>query len=94
MPIYEYQCTPCGHVSSIYFRTTTDTPDLRCRYCGSSAVQRILSAFASPTSDLDKMSKLDPKYDKMVDAALRKAPAASEPNHYLRQMASFSQAKE
>lgn len=94
MPIYEFHCTSCNNVSSIYFRTTTDTPDLRCRHCGSGAVQRILSAFASPTSDLDKMSKLDPKYDRMVDAALRKAPAASEPNHYLRQMVPFSQTKD
>lgn len=94
MPMYEFCCTPCGNISSIYFRTTTDTPDLQCRYCGSIAVQRILSSFASPTSDLEKMSQLDPKYDKMVDAALRKAPAASEPNHYLRKMVPFSQAKE
>ncbi|MCZ6874588.1 MAG: zinc ribbon domain-containing protein [bacterium] len=94
MPIYEFYCDPCGQISSIYFRTSTDSPSLCCRHCSSDTVRRILSTFASPLSDADKMDRLDPKYDKQVDAALAKAPAASDPNHYLRKMASFSQAKE
>ncbi len=94
MPVYEFRCEPCRETSTIYFRTSTDLPAVQCRHCGSAAVQRILSSFASPTSELDKMSKLDPKYHKQVDAALAKAPAASDPHHYLRQMVPFSQAKE
>ncbi len=94
MPMYEYRCEPCGEVSSIYFRTATDTPSICCRSCGSEAVERILSLFASPLSESDKMSKLDSKYTKMVDAAMAKAPAASHPDHYMRKMVPFSQAKE
>jgi len=45
-------------------------------------------------SELDQMSKLDPKYHKQVDAALSKAPSTSDPGHYVRKMVPFSQAKE
>ena len=94
MPLYEYRCTPCHQVSNIYFRTASDTPSLMCRYCGSEDVQRIMSSFASPTSEIDKMSKLDPKYGKMVDAALSKAPGTTDPSHYTSKMVPFSRAKE
>jgi hypothetical protein len=57
-------------------------------------VERILSSFASPLSEADKTSRLDPKYHKMVDAAVGKAPSTSHPDHYLRKMVPFSQAKE
>jgi putative FmdB family regulatory protein len=94
MPMYEFRCEPCGQVSSIYFRTASDTPSIHCRYCGSEEVERILSSFTSPLSEADQAAKLDPKYHKMVDAAIRKAPSTSHPDHYLRQMVPFSQAKE
>ena len=94
MPMYEYRCDPCGQVSSIYFRTSSDTPSVSCRYCGSESVQRILSSFASLLSEADKMSKLDPKYHKMVDAAMSKAPSDSHPDHYMRKMVPFSQSQE
>jgi hypothetical protein len=38
------------------------------------AVYRILSTFASPLSEADKMSKLKPVYQQRVDAALANAP--------------------
>lgn len=94
MPVYEFRCQPCGNISSIYFRTSADSPPLACRHCGSGDVQRILSSFASPKSELDHMSKLDSKYHKQVDAALAKVPATSDPDHYVRKMVPFSQAKE
>jgi putative FmdB family regulatory protein len=94
MPLYEFCCDPCGQISSIYFRTSTDSPSVQCRHCGSRDVYRILSTFASPLSEADKLSKLDPKYPKRVDAALARAPAASDPNHYLRNMVPFNRAKE
>ena len=94
MPVYEFRCDPCGNISSIYFRTSTDSPSLTCRHCGSNEVRRILSSFASPRSELDHMSKLDPKYHKQVDAALAQAPATSDPGHYMRKMVPFSQAQE
>jgi putative FmdB family regulatory protein len=92
--MYEFRCEPCGHISSIYFRTASDAPSIQCRYCGSGEVERILSSFASPLSEADKADKLDPKYHKMVDAAVGKAPSTSHPDHYLRKMVPFSQTKE
>ncbi len=94
MPMYEFQCAACDHISGIYFRTTTDTPAIHCRHCGSETVDRIMSAFASPLSEQNKMARLDPKYDKKVDQVLAKAPADSSPNHYMRKMVPFSRAKE
>jgi putative FmdB family regulatory protein len=94
MPVYEFRCEQCEAVSSVYFHTVTASPSTQCRYCGSAAVQRIFSAFASPQSEADKMRRLDPKYHRQVDAALARAPATTDPNHYLRQMVPFHQAKE
>ena len=94
MPIYEYRCGPCEKVSGIYFRTSTDSPPLRCRHCGSDAVERIFSAFASPVSEADKLSKLDPKYHKQVDAALARAPKSTHPDYHLNKMVPFNAAKE
>jgi putative FmdB family regulatory protein len=94
MPMYEFRCEPCGQISSIYFRTASDTPSINCRYCGSEEVARILSSFARPLSEADKAAKQDPKYHKKVDAAGGKAPSTSPPDHYLRKMVPFSHAKE
>lgn len=94
MPLYEFRCEACERISSIYFRTTASSPEVCCRHCGGDAMQRILSAFASPQSEQQKMDKLDPKYHRQVDAALAKAPAASHPDHYLSKMMPFSSAKE
>lgn len=45
MPIFEYQCQKCGHVFEVLTRGagTVDTP--ACPECGSSEVERLLSAF-------------------------------------------------
>ena len=93
MPLYEFRCNACGQISSIYFRTSTDAPSVQCRHCGSRDIARILSTFASPLSEADKIARLDPKYQKQVDAALAKAPAPSDPKYYLRNMVPFNQAK-
>ncbi len=45
-------------------------------------------------SDADKLAQLDPKYGKMVDRALAKSPSDTDPDHYIRKMVPFSQAKE
>lgn len=94
MPIYEFRCEPCGKTFSMYFQTSTASPPTPCRYCGSEAVQRLFSSFAYLMSEQTKQSKLDPRYQQRVDAALAKAPADTDPNHYLRKMVPFSQAKE
>ncbi len=81
MPLYEFQCDDCQGVSDIYFRTTSDARTVSCRLCGSEAVHKRMSSFASPLSEQDKMARLDSKYEKKVDQALAKAPADSHPDH-------------
>ena len=45
-------------------------------------------------SEADKFAQLDPKYGKIVDRALANAPKDTHPDHYVRKMVPFSQAKE
>ncbi|ETX00486.1 MAG: hypothetical protein ETSY1_11040 [Candidatus Entotheonella factor] len=94
MPMYEFQCEDCHRISDIYFRTLSDTPAVHCRHCGSEAVRKRMSSFASPLSEQDKMARLDSKYDKQVEQAISKAPSDSHPDHYMRKMVPFSRAKE
>lgn len=94
MPIYEFRCEACEHTFSLYVRTTTAPPPSQCRACGSPSLQRLFSSFAYLMTEQTRSSKLDPKYHQQVDAAMRKAPADSDPNYYLRKMVPFSHAKE
>ncbi|MBN1833846.1 MAG: zinc ribbon domain-containing protein [Deltaproteobacteria bacterium] len=43
MPIYEYRCEACGAVSE-YLVGLGDEERIRCKVCGSSIMNRILSA--------------------------------------------------
>ena len=94
MPIYEYRCQDCGSASSFYLRTSKRTPPSQCKHCDSENLQRIFSSFAYVKSEADKIAQLDPKYLKMVDQAMAKAPKDTDPEHHLRKMVPFSQAKE
>ncbi len=94
MPIYEYRCQECSKASSFYLRTSQSTPPSQCQHCDGGNLQRIFSAFAYVKSEGDKMAQLDPKYYKMVDQAMSKSPKDTDPEHHLRKMVPFSQAKE
>ena len=94
MPIYEYRCRLCGNTSSFFLPTFSASPPSNCRHCDSQEIQRILSSFAYVKSEATKLQQLDPKYHKMVDQALAKAPAESDPNYYMRKMVPFSNAPE
>jgi putative FmdB family regulatory protein len=45
MPIYEYQCRECGTTSE-YLIGITGSESISCKLCGSSAVEKVLSASA------------------------------------------------
>ena len=66
----------------------------RCTHCESLDLQRIMSSVAYLRSEADKLAQLDPKYTKMVDRALAKAPNDTSPSHYVDKMVPFSKAKE
>jgi len=94
MPIYEYRCQDCGNANSFYLKNYQSTPPSQCQHCDGGDLQRIFSAFAYVKSEGDKMAQLDPKYYKMVDQAMSKSPKDTAPEHHLRNMVPFSQAKE
>jgi putative FmdB family regulatory protein len=94
MPIYEYRCQKCGEVSAFLLKNYGGEPTSGCKQCQSNDLQRIMSAVAYHRSEADKFAQLDPKYGKMVDRALAKAPSDTDPDHYVRKMVPFSAAKD
>ncbi len=42
MPIYEYQCTKCGHGFEV-LQGINETPELSCEKCGGEKIERVLS---------------------------------------------------
>ena len=93
MPIYEYRCHSCHRVSSRFFKVAAAAAAaVSCPHCGHPGPERIMSSFARGRTEADSLRDLDPRYYKMVDHALERAPATSHPDHYLRQMAPFSAA--
>ncbi|MFW6107480.1 MAG: FmdB family zinc ribbon protein [bacterium] len=44
MPIFEYKCEECGHVTEVLERAGSRA-DHKCRKCGSSRMEKLLSAF-------------------------------------------------
>ena len=45
MPIYEYQCSECGHGFEV-LQGINEKPELKCENCNGGSVQRVLSAGA------------------------------------------------
>ncbi len=70
MPIYEYACHNCRKFVDVIVRRVSDAPSRpRCPACGGRRLTRMVSTFAFHQSLQSKIEQLDPKYDKMVDAA-------------------------
>jgi putative FmdB family regulatory protein len=64
MPIYEYKCSGCNHVTSALVQGYTYPEDLRCEKCGSDNLKRIISKVNYHTSESDRLSSYDPKSSK------------------------------
>lgn len=50
MPIYEYRCSDCDRVTSLFVRSTRTDVDACCEHCNSMNVSRVIS----PVSSLNK----------------------------------------
>ena len=74
MPVYEYRCAECGAVTSELASVHAIPGEVRCA-CGGTA-SRIVSKPSVHLSKGSKVARLDPKYDAMVDKAMRGTPAA------------------
>ena len=80
MPLYEYKCLGCQHVTSRYWRNFSPPEAVACEGCGDAEAERRFSTFAFHKSAETKMAELDPKYDKMVDEAFKNSPSTSDPS--------------
>lgn len=69
MPLYEFRCGACGRKSTVFTRRITASPEARCEHCGSTEMSRLISPFVQHKTLKTKLEELDPKYDKMVEAA-------------------------
>ena len=58
MPIYEYGCRECHQRSSILILSSNQLGSVRCRHCGSSELDRLLSRFAAPKSEEARLESL------------------------------------
>lgn len=74
MPVYEYRCAECGAVTGEFASVTAIPREVRCA-CGGAA-SRIISKPSVHLSKGSKVARLDPKYDAMVDKAMRDTPTA------------------
>ncbi len=51
MPIYEYECKKCAHKFDKFQRFGDSTKDLKCPKCGAENPERVISSFASKSSN-------------------------------------------
>jgi putative FmdB family regulatory protein len=58
MPIYEYECGDCRRRVSLLIRTQADAAVPTCPRCGSAALSRLMSRFASPKSEDARLDAL------------------------------------
>ncbi len=75
VPIYEYRCQACGAVTRSLESIHDLPPSVECASCAGVAM-RIVSSPAVHRSRRSKVARLDPKYDKMIDSAMRGSTTA------------------
>lgn len=88
MPIYEYRCDDCAEVTSARRSVAELSDPLACEHCGGST-HRIVSKMSVHLSKGSKVRRMDPKYDAMVDQAMRNTPLA-EPDRLINRRGDIS----
>ncbi len=73
MPVYEYRCPTCGQTFTKLFRSIAAAGAVSCPACNAPGAERLLSSFAYHQSLKMQIESLDPKYEKELDWAERKA---------------------
>ena len=91
MPVYEYRCPDCGEITTVVCPLSELTPATACEHCQEGRAVRIISRPSVHLSKASKLEKLDPKYDKMVDKAMRSTQNA-EPDRVLDRVAARGKA--
>jgi putative FmdB family regulatory protein len=93
MPLYLYHCRRCEVRTEVLQRQFGAPSDVTCEACGSEDVERVLSAFATNRSELDRLRALDPKYYARVDRAMANT-RDSDPMRHLNRLIPFDSARE
>jgi putative FmdB family regulatory protein len=58
MPIYEFRCRHCRKKTTSLVLTRARVHEVRCRHCGSADLEKLVSRFATLTSDEDRLDAL------------------------------------
>ncbi len=58
MPIYEYECAKCHRRTSVLTTRVSERVEPVCRHCGSRKLSRLMSRFAMPKSEDQRMEAL------------------------------------
>lgn len=58
MPIYEYQCDKCEKTFAKLLLKRDD--EIKCPYCGSVKLTKLISSFISKSSDKSRLESFDP----------------------------------
>lgn len=88
MPIYTYRCRECGHVTEDLASVDQHADSVVCQHCRSSDTYGIIGRTAYHANETTKTSKLDSKYERMVDASMRNS-ASADPERLLKRMKPF-----
>tara|TARA_B100000700_G_scaffold320091_2_gene416680 strand:- start:590 stop:886 length:297 start_codon:yes stop_codon:yes gene_type:complete len=91
MPLYNYECEKCSKTSEALVRRNQPEPS-DCDACDGS-LKRLMSTFAVPQSELDKLRAVDPAYKRMVEDHMARTPEA-EPMRHLNKLTPFSAAED
>jgi putative FmdB family regulatory protein len=85
MPIYVYRCRDCGEATEAFASINDPADPIVCEHCHGTNTHRIIGRVAYHASDNAKTARLDPKYEKQVDDAMRKS-ASADPDRLLKKM--------
>ncbi len=60
MPIYEYRCNQCHREFSELFLNQREITKVRCRYCKSKDLTRLISSFSVHQTEESRLANFDP----------------------------------
>lgn len=83
MPIYEYRCEDCNGKTAKLVKGFDAPESIACRECRGENTHRIISNVAFHKSLNSRLQDLDPRYDRMADAAAA-STAESDPQRFLK----------
>jgi putative FmdB family regulatory protein len=88
MPLYEFRCPACDGITTLRCAIAARPETVVCEHCGEANAARILSRSSVHRSSASKAARLDPKYDRMVDQAMRNTSEA-DPDRILKRLKPF-----